>query len=85
MKGEAPRPAAQEVRAPSLQLPRTGAAEHEDEAVFLDEAVHFVEDRRDLLYLIDEDRPLSNVDLPVLRGPHLRGVRTRRGPHPRVQ
>jgi hypothetical protein len=56
-------PSAQEVGSTSLHLASAGAAECEPQAAVLDEPVDFVEQRRDLLDLVDDD-------LRIGRGPH---------------
>ncbi len=54
MEGKAPRAAAQQVRAPALQLPGARSTQHEADALVLDHAVHLVEQGRHALHLVDD-------------------------------
>ena len=55
MEGEAPCSTAKQVRTTALQLPGAGSAQDKAKPLALDEAVHFVQKRRDLLDLVNDD------------------------------
>ena len=73
---EAPRASTEEVRASTLQLPGTGAAQHETETLALDEPVHLVENRGNLLHFVDDDGqlPPGALECPT-RSARVQGAR----------